>query len=71
MTQCRREIAQELMCDGEEVYSLCQGIEFLFTAQCVLESCKSHCQNLQVLTVKEKNVFVCILVSTILMIKHS
>lgn len=47
VTQCRREIAQELMCDGEEVYSLCQGIEFLFTAQCVLESCKSHCQNLQ------------------------
>lgn len=47
VTHCRREIAQEMICDGEEVYSLCEGIEFLFTALCVLEGCKTHCQNLQ------------------------
>ena len=46
--QCRREIAEEMVCDGEEVYSLCQGIEFLFVAQCLLESCREHTQNLQV-----------------------
>nr|XP_022328750.1 tetratricopeptide repeat protein 27-like isoform X1 [Crassostrea virginica] len=45
--QCRREIAEEMVCDGEEVYSLCQGIEFLFVAQSLLESCREHTQNLQ------------------------
>ncbi|XP_061168685.1 tetratricopeptide repeat protein 27-like isoform X2 [Saccostrea echinata] len=45
--QCRKEICQEMMCDGEEVYSLCQGIEFLFVAQCVLAGCQTHTHSLQ------------------------
>ncbi|XP_062600384.1 tetratricopeptide repeat protein 27-like [Saccostrea cucullata] len=45
--QCRKEICQEMMCDGEEVYSLCRGIEFLFIAQCVLAGCQTHTQSLQ------------------------
>ncbi|XP_048737293.2 tetratricopeptide repeat protein 27-like [Ostrea edulis] len=44
---CCREILQEMSCDGEDVYNLCRGIEFLFVAQCVLNACQTQTQNLQ------------------------
>ncbi|KAK3092494.1 hypothetical protein FSP39_003620 [Pinctada imbricata] len=40
-------IQTELSCDGESVYELCIGIEYLYMARCILLNCHQHLTGLQ------------------------